>query len=437
MGQGFVTARRDLQEELDLLAAAALGRAAATGPRSDGGDESAVADLLVHARRFAPVDSMDPETRRGRSIKQFAFRFSRLFLSRQASYNVVLADAVTMLNQQMAALRSKVTTDGARLAAQASSISRDLERFDRELDAGIQRLNRELDARDVMRDEFTAFAQNTQIARDSLRSQVAVLRSELDMMVDDLRKTLPPGVDEKTILALSDASDSRADAFYERFEDVFRGSRDDIRSALTTYIELLQDRLVVSGDIVDLGCGRGEWLELLRENGYSSVGVDTNDVAVALCLERGLTAVKSDCLSYLRGLPSESISAVTSFHLVEHMPIEQQLELIEQSFRVLKPGGLLIIETPNPTNVTVGAAAFYMDPTHHRPVHPTALAFMLRDAGFVAVETRFLHPRENYRPDENPSSPTDLTNELMWSIRGPQDYAVFGRRTADPARERS
>ena len=111
--------------------------------------------------------------------------------------------------------------------------------------------------------------------------------------------------------------------------------------------------------------------------------------------------------------------AITSFHLVEHMPVEAQLDFIEQAFRVIKGGGVSILETPNPTNLRVGASTFYMDPTHERPIHPNVLAFMVRDAGFAAVETRYLHPRKNFsQSDPDNECPPDLAGELMWSIRG-------------------
>jgi SAM-dependent methyltransferase len=441
-----VGVQRDLQDELDRLAAAALARPSTAGPLDSGGDEHTVGAVIAHARGFAPVHELAPETRRAKGMKKFLLRLSRLFLSRQASYNVALVDSVTMLNQQLAALRSREAIDSARISAVLSSIRRDIERFDREVEERLGLLDEQYEVSRTTQDglgalsnDFANYVQATNAARDSLHAQMRVVRSEIDMLVDDLRKTMPPGVDEKTIRTLADAADTRADAFYERFEDTFRGSQDDIRGRLSIYIDVLQERLSASGDVIDLGSGRGEWLELLDASGYSGCGVDINQVAVSSCIERGLSAVRADCLAYLRGSPTESVAAVTSFHLVEHMPVEARLELIEQAFRVIKPGGLLILETPNPTNLRVGASTFYLDPTHDRPIHPDVLAFMVRDAGFAAIETRFLHPRENFSEDDDLSEElaTDLASELMWSIRGPQDFAVIARKPSAPARESS
>jgi SAM-dependent methyltransferase len=219
--------------------------------------------------------------------------------------------------------------------------------------------------------------------------------------------------------------DDRSDhEFYQRFEDRYRGGNDLIADRLEPYLADLAALPAGDGPVVDIGAGRGEWLSLLAERGYPGIGVDTNDAAIARCHELGLTAVLGDGIAYLQSLEPGSVRAVTSFHVFEHVPPKVYRELVQAAFRSLQPGGVLIVETPNPTNLTVGAASFYLDPTHLRPVNPDYLAFLLEDVGFSEVEIRFLHPNSGYQPSEGP---TELSDELMWALRGPQDFAAVAR----------
>ncbi|HEY1150376.1 MAG TPA: class I SAM-dependent methyltransferase, partial [Pseudoduganella sp.] len=164
--------------------------------------------------------------------------------------------------------------------------------------------------------------------------------------------------------------------FYRAFEDRYRGSRDTIKQRLRAYAPFLA---ALRGDAsapraLDLGCGRGEWLELLGEEGFAARGIDLDEGMLAACHERGLNVEQKDALAALREAPTASLSLVSSFHLVEHLPFDLVRELIAEALRALQPGGLLIMETPNPENLTVGATSFYMDPTHLHPLPPSLLS---------------------------------------------------------------
>lgn len=173
--------------------------------------------------------------------------------------------------------------------------------------------------------------------------------------------------------------------FYRAFEDRHRGSRELIKSRLAAYVPFLAPLPAVAFPChaLDLGCGRGEWLELLGERGIAAHGVDLDDGMLAACRERGLDAKNGDALSALRAQPDASLTLVSAFHLVEHIPFEAVQELIAEALRVLKPGGLLIMETPNPENVVVGASNFYTDPSHLRPIPPLLLDFAVEFVGFA------------------------------------------------------
>ena len=177
---------------------------------------------------------------------------------------------------------------------------------------------------------------------------------------------------------------------------------------------------------MDIGCGRGDWLDLLKEEGLQGRGVDVSSVMVEQCRRRGLDVIEGDMLAYLRNLPDNSLSAVTSFHLIEHLSFEILIELLDEVRRTLKPGGLIILETPNPKNLAVGACNFYADPTHHKPIYPETIQFVLSNRGFTDVHLNYLHPVEGspFNQDDRASQ------ELHGWFYGPRDFAVIGWKTS-------
>jgi O-antigen chain-terminating methyltransferase len=172
--------------------------------------------------------------------------------------------------------------------------------------------------------------------------------------------------------------------FYRAFEDRFRGSRELIRSRLaiyTPFLDLVQKR---AGDDValDLGCGRGEWLELLRDRNFDATGVDLDESMLAACRERNLSVIKGDAIEYLKKIPDSSLTLISGFHVAEHLPFEKLQVLVYEAHRALKPGGILILETPNPENFQVSTLTFYLDPTHNHPIPPQLLSFLTEYYGF-------------------------------------------------------
>ncbi len=173
--------------------------------------------------------------------------------------------------------------------------------------------------------------------------------------------------------------------FYKAFEDRYRGSRDLVKSRLQVYVPFLEflEQYVHSGaSAVDLGCGRGEWLEILKERGFDYLGIDIDEGMLEACAGLGLSTQQGDAISYLKQLPGESQLLVSGFHLAEHLSFDDLQALVQEAFRVLKPTGLLILETPNPENIHVGCSNFYLDPTHDKPLPPDLLAFLPEYYGF-------------------------------------------------------
>jgi glycosyltransferase involved in cell wall biosynthesis/SAM-dependent methyltransferase len=219
---------------------------------------------------------------------------------------------------------------------------------------------------------------------------------------------------------------SLSSRFYRAFEDRFRGSRELISERLKVYLPYL--RLISrqpnnnNALAIDLGCGRGEWLELLKEEGFSAHGVDLDDGMLEACKELGLTAEKKDALLALEAMPAESQSLVSGFHIAEHLPFHILLSLISESLRVLKPGGLLILETPNSENLSVGTNSFYLDPSHERPIPQGLLAFLAEFAGYHRVKVMRLS--HELRVSDAPS--------LIEVIEGASpDYSIIAQKKAD------
>jgi len=172
--------------------------------------------------------------------------------------------------------------------------------------------------------------------------------------------------------------------FYLAFENKFRGDRDLIIERQRRYLRYLaiQDRFMAPGKHLDLGCGRCEWLELLHDNNYDAIGVDANASSIKYGLDRGFKVYNREIFSYLSECPDNSFSSVSLFQVVEHFTIEQICLIIEEIHRVLTPGGVSIVETVNPQNVSVSTHNFYLDPTHQRPVPPLLLEFIHNYNGF-------------------------------------------------------
>jgi O-antigen chain-terminating methyltransferase len=207
---------------------------------------------------------------------------------------------------------------------------------------------------------------------------------------------------------------------------VFRGSGEDNEERLARYIDILREAGAghLGKKVLDIGCGRGEWLKSLKDNNIPAYGVDINSVMVERTAALGLDVRNADAIEHLKGLPDSAVSALTAFHFIEHLPLEVLIDFLDEALRVLAPGGIAIFETPNPETVQPSAITVYFDPTHRNPIPPQTLQFIVAHRGFQNAEILRLNPftdRLLRQPNENAERPDLL-------LLRPQDYAVIARR---------
>lgn len=261
---------------------------------------------------------------------------------------------------------------------------------------------------------------------DYLKTGLVTQERRVEILLQELRRQAGSGKKEGISIPSGLAPDI-LDPLYLAFENRFRGSREEIMDRLAEYVPVIREAEAGTEgrEILDIGCGRGEWLEIMKEEGLAARGLDLNDVLVRECRDKGFEVEKNDALSFLRSLPDSSLGAITAFHLIEHLEFNDRIALFDECVRVLKSGGVAIFETPNPRNLLVGACNFWSDPTHLRPLYPETQQFLMEYRGFCNVELVFLHPHEGGQrlPSEEAPVLAARLNEVLGCER---DFAVIG-----------
>jgi len=204
-----------------------------------------------------------------------------------------------------------------------------------------------------------------------------------------------------------------------KFAERFRGSEAAIKQRQQLYAARFRD----ATNVLDIGCGRGEMLEVFREAGIRALGIDLNDDSIALCRAKQLQAENADLFTYLNELPDASLGGVVCCQVVEHLPPERLPEMIRLCHAKLRAGALLAIETPNPECLAIFATHFYLDPTHRHPIPPALMSFYLEEAGFGRIEIERLSPAIESMP-----SLAELPEAFRKEFFGSLDYAIFGAK---------
>ncbi len=361
-----------------------------------------------HASEHPPLDDRVEPIRRSSLVLTQPFMIS-MFRRRAADVvSACLPQRYRHLPQETAALSTRLE----QLSAQVQRLTDELTEQLASVDRGYQGLLERLAEMSRLRGED--------------RAELTTVAARVRLNTDGAPTVTPQG--HRTVRA----GQPYLDSFYSGFEERFRGSRDGIEAKMLEYLPAI--RAVERGDaaVLDVGPGRCEWLGLLEKEGILAYGVDTNTRFVELGASLGLDVRLGDAIEHLRELPDVSLAGVTAFQVAEHLPTALLFDLVDHALRTLRPGGVLILETPNPLNLAVGAAEFWIDPTHLRPLHPQFLEYLLINRGFVEVEVHTTNP---------PSGSFDLgslgdaelrrlgehLNHLLFTGG---DYAVIGRRAA-------
>jgi SAM-dependent methyltransferase len=337
-----------------------------------------------------------------RTMRRASTPADRGWYLEQRDFEVLLRDAIAYLSLQ----------------GQAELLAR--ESAEREVDAARARM-------DGLDGELGRLAGTL----DGLAARVRHLENHLRAAAMERMRTAPAAGGGVTASAVPPIEDFD----YLAFEDRFRGAEEDVRERQASHA----DRLAATGGpVADLGCGRGEMLELLRDRGVEAIGVDASAEMVAMTREKGLAVDHADVFAWLAARPAGSLGAILCSHVVEHLWPADHMRLARLCAAALRRDGLLIVETPNPKSLIAGSVNFSCDPTHLRPVFPETLAFMLEQTGFEDVRVEYLAPV----PAEHRATPvTDVPEGLERTVAhlnesiarldalvfGDRDYAVIAR----------
>ena len=313
-------------------------------------------------------------------------------LSRQQEFNAVVVDH---LNRNMAvgveahhaSLRTIDWIGGAvdRCEGAKDEVQRHLEA----LLARERRNDTAVAALAAQHEELRAALSVVQQAAHGLRRAVEEIGTNPKSQIPNSKSQADPGSripdPDRTPASQFDDLDSHK---YVGFEDQFRGSPDEIRRRVEDYLPMFAK----ASDVLDVGCGRGEFLELLRERGVRARGIDINPAMVEVCRGKGLEAESGDALAYLRGLPDASLGGLFAAQVVEHLEPRYLAQLLDAAFEKLRPGAPIVLETINPACWFAFFESYIRDLTHVRPVHPDTLKYLLIATGFQHVEIRYRAP---------------------------------------------
>jgi SAM-dependent methyltransferase len=340
-------------------------------------------------RRYRP--SRSPLEWFLRPLRALVRRAAGLDADRQRDYNLVLLDLVSDVRTDIAAVRRDLRDD-------------------------IQTVQRQLS--DALAAESGKLRELVIIAARRNDALAAALDQKIETVSVRLRDAANPLV-----------SPTSSDVVYRRLEDSLRGGEAQIRADVLPYVR----HAASHQPVLDAGCGRGEFLAACREEGIDARGVDTNERSVADLAQRGFAVTLEAIPECFASVADESLGSVLAMHVVEHLPADALIALFRESARTLRPGGLLMIETPNAESLVMAASDFWRDPTHIAPRHPAALTVLAREHGFEIDEIRAVHEQpEGVRIPILPEDPPELqrvVHTINDRLFAPQDLRLILRKS--------
>ncbi|MGO9855759.1 MAG: class I SAM-dependent methyltransferase [Acidimicrobiales bacterium] len=301
--------------------------------------------------------------------------------------------------------------------------------FSRQVIGAFDRTNRHLERVDGELEE---------LRRQNIRLKLQIVaeierHSRHRREIGEILKTVASQVDlqnlSRDVKRLGVTGSTSTDIDYVEFEDRCRGSSENVQHAQERYLALFPTASG-SGAVIDIGCGRGEMLELFIAAGYKAIGVDMDTNMIELCRAKGLPVVQDDGIHYLETTEDNSLRGIFCAQVVEHLLTSELERLVELSYQKLMPSAVLLIETINPRSLFALGNHFFADVSHVRPVHPETLRFICEQIGFgkVELEERSPHPFMN-TVDELPDGEVGtVLKELSQSVFGYQDYAIVATK---------
>jgi 2-polyprenyl-3-methyl-5-hydroxy-6-metoxy-1,4-benzoquinol methylase len=444
-------------------------RVRAANPETSAGGEIPLPDLmdLVHARdaalgKVAAIGTVNP--RRGgpanwlvQTWKRTVARVLDWHVREQVEFNRKMVDCVDTLIEALNQSNRALTILANRLAVERQHFEaiKDIRshwadwRFEWErklAENEVQFLRSVADLQGGFQHRVTLMDANY---RDALRAQHAEFHAALDRYGIEIQKRLWDDLERirveyeqiihaelRTVRQRAEIRESQAAAAmpaansaaatsgpllfdYGKFAEKFRGPEEYVKAGQRLYLPHFAGRR----NVLDIGCGRGEFLEMMREEGIPARGIDLSEEAVATCRHKGLDAQTADLFEYLDSLPEGSLDGIFCSQVVEHLPPERLPEMIQLCSSRLQREGAIAIETPNPECLAIFAAHFYLDPTHTRPVPPPLLAFYMEEFGIGRIEVKRLSPAVESMP-----SLASLPEEFREKFFGSLDYAVLGKK---------
>lgn len=308
-------------------------------------------------------------------------------------------------------------------------------RFQNALEAYVSAQDKEWDA--YANNHATTVFKSLQWKIEKLEAEYSNLKTllvhfaQLENKLDRLLESLDGKTAPETAAELRSIKDQLSPIQYADFEKRFRGSGEEISARLAKYLPLFAGRR----EILDIGCGRGEFLALLKNNGQQGLGLDLSDSMLEETRARSLDCLKADALQFLKNRPAASLDGIFSSQVIEHFKPDYLRRVISECFRVLRPGAVLLLETINPLSVFALSRIYFLDPTHRSPLHPEYMRYLLENSGFSSVDILYgAEPETEKLAAIEPGAPqalafngnVDRLNQLLFS---PCEYAVKGIRS--------